>query len=73
MGLSPIPRYDLINFDDYVIMNVQTSRGCPYGCEFCDVIKLFGRQPRYKAPEQVLAELERLFNLGWRGPIVILG
>ena len=71
MGLSPIPRYDLINFDDYVIMNVQTSRGCPYGCEFCDVIKLFGRMPRYKAPEQVLAELERLFNLGWRGPIVI--
>jgi radical SAM superfamily enzyme YgiQ (UPF0313 family) len=71
MGLSPIPRYDLINFADYVIMNVQTSRGCPYGCEFCDVIKLFGRRPRYKAPAQVLAELERLFNLGWRGPVVI--
>ena len=71
MGLSPIPRYDLVNFDDYVIMNVQTSRGCPYGCEFCDVIKLFGRQPRYKKPDQVLAELEMLFNLGWRGPIVI--
>jgi radical SAM superfamily enzyme YgiQ (UPF0313 family) len=71
MGLSPIPRYDLINFDDYVILNVQTSRGCPYGCEFCDVIKLFGRRPRYKAPAQVLAELETLFDLGWRGPIVI--
>ena len=70
MGLSPIPRYDLVTFDDYVIMNVQTSRGCPYGCEFCDVIKLFGRQPRYKKPDQVLAELEMLFNLGWRGPIV---
>ncbi len=71
MGLSPIPRYDLVNFNDYAVMNVQTSRGCPYKCEFCDVIKLFGRRPRYKNPEQVLAELELLFNLGWRGAVFI--
>jgi radical SAM superfamily enzyme YgiQ (UPF0313 family) len=71
MGLSPVPRFDLINFDDYVVMNVQTSRGCPYNCEFCDVIKLFGRKPRYKGPDQVLAELETLFTLGWRGAIFI--
>ena len=63
MGLSPIPRYDLLNFDDYAVMNVQTSRGCPYNCEFCDVIKLFGRKPRYKNPDQVLAELETVAHI----------
>ncbi len=71
MALSPVPRFDLIKQDDYVVMGIQTSRGCPYNCEFCDVIKLFGRKPRYKKPEQVLAELEKLFQLGWRGPVFI--
>jgi radical SAM superfamily enzyme YgiQ (UPF0313 family) len=66
-----VPRYDLLNFDDYVVMNIQTSRGCPYNCEFCDVIKLFGRKPRYKSPQQVLAELERLYDLGYRGQVFV--
>lgn len=71
MALSPIPRFDLVNFDDYVVMNIQTSRGCPYNCEFCDVIKLFGRRPRYKNPDQVLAELKTLYTLGWREAVFI--
>ena len=71
MEISPIPRYDLLKLDDYAVMNVQTSRGCPHNCEFCDVIKLFGRKPRYKSPDQVLAELETLHTLGWQGPVFI--
>ncbi len=71
MEISPIPRYDLLKLDDYAVMNVQTSRGCPHNCEFCDVIRLFGRQPRYKSPDQVLAELETLHKLGWQGSVFI--
>ncbi|MEW6669031.1 MAG: radical SAM protein [Thermodesulfobacteriota bacterium] len=63
LSLSPIPRYDLLRIDDYVNTAVQTSRGCPHACEFCDVTALFGRAPRYKRPEQVVAELEQLYRL----------
>jgi radical SAM superfamily enzyme YgiQ (UPF0313 family) len=66
MAASPVPRFDLINFADYNDMSIQTSRGCPYDCEFCDIVNLFGRVPRYKSPEQVLRELETLYRLGWR-------
>lgn len=64
---SPIPRWDLISFDDYLHAGLQSSRGCPYNCEFCDVIELFGRKPRVKTPEQWVAELQRLYDLGYRG------
>ena len=66
---SPIPRYDLVNLQDYLIVPVQTSRGCPYDCEFCDITRLFGRTPRYKPPAQVLTELEAIHRLGWRGDV----
>jgi radical SAM superfamily enzyme YgiQ (UPF0313 family) len=63
---TPIPRFDLLEFDAYDSLSVQFSRGCPFQCEFCDIIVLYGRKPRTKTPEQLLAELERLYELGWR-------
>ena len=63
---TPIPRYDLLEFSAYDSMSVQFSRGCPFQCEFCDIIVLYGRKPRTKDPAQILAELDRLYELGWR-------
>ncbi|EMI45454.1 B12-binding domain-containing radical SAM protein [Rhodopirellula sp. SWK7] len=64
---TPTPRFDLIDFNDYLHVGIQSSRGCPYNCEFCDIIELFGRRPRVKKPEQFLAELQKLYDLGYRG------
>ncbi|MBW4576998.1 MAG: B12-binding domain-containing radical SAM protein [Aphanothece sp. CMT-3BRIN-NPC111] len=69
---TPIPRFDLLQFDAYSEMAVQFSRGCPFQCEFCDIIVLYGRKPRTKTPEQLLAELERLYELGWRRSIFMV-
>ncbi len=66
---SPLPRYDLIDFRKYTTMCVQVSRGCPFACEFCDVTNLFGRAVRTKTKEQILAELDNLYQLGWRGSV----
>ena len=68
---SPIPRFDLLQLKDYVTCTIQTSRGCPFDCEFCDVVNLFGRKPRHKTPKQVIAELETLHRLGTRGSVFI--
>ncbi|MGY4567652.1 B12-binding domain-containing radical SAM protein [Bradyrhizobium sp. USDA 3256] len=67
--LSPMPRYDLINFDHYLFIGVQYSRGCPFTCEFCDIIELYGRVPRTKTPDQILAELQALYDRGYRGHV----
>jgi radical SAM superfamily enzyme YgiQ (UPF0313 family) len=69
---SPLPRFDLLRLDAYTTMSVQFSRGCPYRCEFCDIIEIFGRVPRLKTPNQMLTELEALHRLGWRGSIFIV-
>ena len=66
---TPIPRWDLIDVDDYLYIGVQFSRGCPFNCEFCDIIELYGRVPRAKTTAQILAELDRLYALGKRGHI----
>jgi radical SAM superfamily enzyme YgiQ (UPF0313 family) len=68
---SPIPRFDLLRLPDYSAIGIQTSRGCPFDCEFCDIVNLYGRQPRYKNPDQVVAELETLYGLGWRGVVFV--
>ena len=69
---TPIPRYDLLDLSAYDNMSVQFSRGCPFQCEFCDIIVLYGRKPRTKNPEQLIAELERIYDLGWRGAIFMV-
>ncbi len=69
MTKSPIPRFDLLKFDDYLHIGVQFSRGCPFTCEFCDIIELYGRVPRAKTNAQMLAELDELYRLGYRGHV----
>jgi hypothetical protein len=66
---TPKPRFDLLKFDHYMHVGVQYSRGCPFTCEFCDIIELYGRVPRTKTTEQMLAELETLYQLGYRGHV----
>src|SRR6266576_5880038 len=56
----PLPAYDLIRLDRYLIGSIQFSSGCPYRCEFCDIPALYGRQPRMKTPEQIRAELDAM-------------
>ena len=69
---TPPPRYDLININAYGSMALQFSRGCPFNCEFCDITKLFGRVPRTKTNEQMLAEFELLYKLGWNGAMFVV-
>ncbi len=69
---APIPDWDLVNMPDYNSMVVQFSRGCPYNCEFCDVVQLNGRNPRMKSSEQFLAEFDSLYNKGWRAGVFIV-
>ncbi len=69
MTKTPVPRFDLLKFDQYLYIGVQFSRGCPFTCEFCDIIELYGRNPRAKTNEQMLAELDRLYELGYRGHV----
>ncbi len=61
---SPVPRFDLLRLDRYSMVSVQFSRGCPFQCEFCDIIVMFGRKPRTKPVEQILGELGELRRLG---------
>jgi radical SAM superfamily enzyme YgiQ (UPF0313 family) len=69
---TPIPLWRLIDFKDYASMTVQYSRGCPFDCEFCDIIQMNGRIPRTKTVDQMLGELQFLYDAGWRGSLFIV-
>ena len=69
---SPVPRWDLICMSDYVTMPVQFSRGCPFTCEFCDIVIMNGRVPRTKDPAQVVRELDALRLAGWKDMVFIV-
>lgn len=72
MTHSPVPRFDLLRLDQYTSMPVQFSRGCPFQCEFCDIITIYGRRPRAKSPSQVIAELDVLRQLDWHNEVFIV-
>jgi radical SAM superfamily enzyme YgiQ (UPF0313 family) len=66
---TPVPRFDLLKFEHYMYIGVQFSRGCPFNCEFCDIIELYGRVPRAKSNAQMLAEINALYVAGYRGHV----
>jgi len=66
---TPAPLWKLADLNKYASMGIQYTRGCPYQCEFCDVTALFGRRTRTKNTEQIIAELDTFYNLGWRGNV----
>ena len=68
----PVPQLNLADLKRYSSMAVQFSRGCPFTCEFCDIIEIYGRRPRTKTPDQVLAELDQIYQLGWRGRVFLV-
>ena len=69
---TPVARFDLLKTGFYASMAIQFSRGCPFQCEFCDIIVLYGRKPRTKRPQQILAELDALLKLGWKKQVFIV-
>jgi radical SAM superfamily enzyme YgiQ (UPF0313 family) len=68
----PVPRYDLLVLDQYTSMSIQYSRGCPFRCEFCDIIEIFGRECRVKTSDQILAELDALRELEFEGSLFLV-
>jgi radical SAM superfamily enzyme YgiQ (UPF0313 family) len=69
ISTTPLPFWEIVPTNNYTSMNLQYSRGCPYECDFCDITVLYGRKPRTKTKEQVIAELDALYFTGWRGPV----
>jgi radical SAM superfamily enzyme YgiQ (UPF0313 family) len=72
LSLTPLPDLSLIDLNSYSAMAIQYSRGCPFNCEFCDIIEIYGRKPRTKSPEQMIAEVEQLRERDWRGAVFIV-
>jgi len=72
LAVTPVADFHLANLKRYSAMSVQYSRGCPFSCEFCDIIEIYGRVPRTKSIQQMLAEFEALLDLNWRGTVFIV-
>ena len=70
--LTPVPDYHLLSMKDYAFMNFQVSRGCPFSCDFCEITTLLGHKVRMKETDQILKELDMLYKLNWRGPVVVV-
>jgi radical SAM superfamily enzyme YgiQ (UPF0313 family) len=66
---TPIPMWELIDLKRYATMSIQFSRGCPFNCDFCNVTALFGHRPRIKTADQIIAELDSLYQRGWRSQV----
>ena len=71
MTLSPTPRFDLLDVDRYHAMTIQFARGCPFTCEFCDIIVVYGRRPRTKSVEQAMTEIRECHRLGARQVFIV--
>jgi radical SAM superfamily enzyme YgiQ (UPF0313 family) len=69
---TPVPDWSLIDAENYSSLSMQISRGCPHSCDFCDIIIMNGRVPRLKSPEQVIREMDALYDYGWRGGVFIV-
>ncbi len=69
---TPVPDYSLLSRKDYVVMNMQVARGCPYACDFCEITTLLGHKVRMKKTSQIIEELQALYRLNWRGPVLIV-
>ena len=69
LHVTPPPDWNLIDMKKYASMSIQFSRGCPFNCDFCNVTVLFGHTPRLKSVEQVISELDQIYQAGWRGNI----
>jgi radical SAM superfamily enzyme YgiQ (UPF0313 family) len=69
---TPVPLWSLINMKQYSSMSLQYSRGCPFDCDFCDIIVLNGHRPRTKSSRQIVDEMEALYRRGWRGSLFIV-
>ncbi len=72
IALTPLPDWSLIDMNNYSSMSIQYSRGCPFNCEFCDIVLLNGHYPRTKSKEQMIAELEALYKAGWHNGVFIV-
>ena len=72
LSATPLAHFELANLKRYSAMCVQYSRGCPFSCEFCDIIEIYGRVPRTKSNQQMLAEFDALWDLNWRGTVFIV-